>query len=303
MRSAAKVAFLLVVVASPAARAFVPPNRQADGARGEMAHVPTTTFRFLAEARWGGPTPGSTPTLGADPSGIVTKVLAFSIDRTEVTAGAYAQCVAAGGCAPLDQGDNVAPAHSKLCNYGRSGYERHPINCVTRDEAARYCAFVGKRLPTEIEWELAARGVGGRPFPWGEALPTPRHLNACDASLELEGPKFNETFSSMWGDGDDGWAFTAPVGSFPEGASPYGLLDVAGNVEEWVADAWWDPPDGLPPPGSLSSSMPSTHTGDFVVRGGAWDLNTYDMFSVTRRLRQEANTRAAWLGFRCARDG
>ncbi len=283
------------------ATAFVPPNKKIEAARGDMAFVGAATIRFLAEAKWGGTVPGSLPAYGADPAGYNVHVNSFYMDRTEVTAGAYATCVQAGACPALDSGDGVAPNHTPLCTYGRAGLERHPLNCVGYVEATKYCSFAGKRLPTEAEWELAARGLTGRPFPWGDAYPTPKHLNGCDASLQREAPaKLNETFTSMWGDtGDDGWAFTAPVGTYPDGASAYGVLDLSGNVEEWVGDAWWDPaPGGGPPKAPVSNP-----TNDFIVRGGAWDLNSADSFAATRRLRTEAGTRAAWLGFRCARDG
>lgn len=302
MRAALAVATMTVVkLTTPTASAFVPPNKKLETVRGDMVLVPATSFRLLREAKWNGPIPGTSPGNG-DPAGYPMNVSAFYIDRTEVTSGSYANCVAAGACTPLDQGDSFSPAHSTICTYNKPGHERHPINCVNFAEASKYCAWAGKRLPSEAEWELAARGTTGRAFPWGDAYPEPRHLNAADASLvrdaqnKLTPP---ETYTSMWADtsGDDGWGFTAPVGSFPDGASAFGVFDMSGNVEEWVTDPWWEVSSGPPTKGSTSASY-----GEYVIRGGAWDLNGPENFSATHRSPQNSGTRAAWLGFRCARD-
>jgi formylglycine-generating enzyme required for sulfatase activity len=288
----------VTTLAGADAHAFVPPKHTPLTGRLDMVYVASASYRFGAEAKWQGTVPGNVPASGIDPSGIDVHVNAFYIDRTEVSAGSYMACVAAGVCQALTLGDTDRPKFSVACTYGKPGLENHPINCVAHSEAVAYCGFVGKRLPTEAEWELASRGTQGKPFPWGDTYPTPRHINACDASLQRESmSKLSETYTSMWGDtGDDGWAFTAPVGSYPDGASPYGALDLAGNVEEWLADAWWDfSASGMP-------KTPSTTGNEFVVRGGAWDLSGADNFAVTRRLRQDNNTRSAWLGFRCASD-
>lgn len=291
-------------LATTPAHAFVPPNKKLEAIRGDMALVPATSYRLLREAKWSGPIAGTSPNAG-DPTGYPVTVAPYYIDRTEVTAGAYAACVQAGACPPLDQGDSFSPAHTTICTYNKPGHERHPINCVNFVEATKFCAWAGKRLPTEAEWELSARGATGRPFPWGDAYPEPRHVNASDASLvrdaqsKLTPP---ETYTNMWSDtnGDDNWGFTAPVGSYPEGASPFGVLDLSGNVEEWVTDPWWDLSNGSGPPAKAASS--SSGTGEYVIRGGAWDLNGPENFSATHRSPQNATTRAAWLGFRCARD-
>jgi serine/threonine-protein kinase len=134
---------------------------------------------------------------------------AFWIDRTLVTNSQYIDCVVAGGCtSPLED----VPHH-----FGRPGYSDYPVVNVSWDQAQAYCAWAGRRLPTEAEWERAARGDDGRLYPWGNESPTCKHGNfkECDNGL-------------------------MPVGSFELGASPYGALDMAGNVWEWVGD-WYSP--------------------------------------------------------------
>jgi serine/threonine protein kinase/formylglycine-generating enzyme required for sulfatase activity len=153
-------------------------------------------------------------------AGTPTLTGAFSIDRTEVTVRAYSECVAAGGCTSTRRG----------CNLGQPGREEHPANCVNLVQAKGYCEWAGKRLPTGAEWEKAARGTSGQPYPWGEQPPS------CDLQV-------------MRGLGC-GTRGTAPVGSLPAGASPYGALDMMGNVWEWTED----PGGGRP-----------------MLRGGAWN--------------------------------
>ena len=127
----------------------------------------------------------------------------FALQIDEVTAAQYARCVAAGGCAPAGQSD--------FCNAGRAGRERNPINCVSQPQAAAYCAWLGRRLPTEDEWEYAASGTSKRLYAWGNASPSGR---VC------------------WGRPRDG---TCDVGSFDAGSTPEGLHDITGNVKEWTS--------------------------------------------------------------------
>ncbi|MBL8715683.1 MAG: SUMF1/EgtB/PvdO family nonheme iron enzyme [Myxococcales bacterium] len=289
-------ATLVGSLAGPAA-AFVPPVVKGKlEHRGDSVFVPGATYKMGAEAKW----PGG-QSYGNPPGGISVTVKSFLIDRTEVTAGSYRACVSAGQCDALTHGDTFSPNHTKICTYDKPGFEQHPINCVSWDEAVKYCGWVGKRLPTEAEWELTARGTDSRAFPWGDVAPTAKHMNGCDIACQREAmAQLGETYTSMWPDpatGDDGWGFTAPVGFYPLGASPYGALEMSGNVEEWVSDSWWDPysnPSGPPTPVSGST--------DHVVRGGAWDLNGMETFSTTRRTSASSTQRAAWLGFRCAKD-
>lgn len=143
----------------------------------------------------------------------------FWIDQTEVTNDQYESCVAEGSCDPAGCYDefpiNEAPK---------------PVGCVTWFEAAAYCQWAGARLPTEAEWEYAARGPGGTIFPWGDTF-DPARLNYCD---------FNCTYKWRDTSFNDGYSWTAPVGSYTSGVSWCGAQDMAGNVWEWVAD-WYDP--------------------------------------------------------------
>jgi formylglycine-generating enzyme required for sulfatase activity len=256
-----------------------------------MVYVHGASYKFGKQATWQGPHPGSSG-FGSDPDGVTVTVPSFLIDRTEVTVRAYTACVNAGACTALVDGTDTND-----CTYNRPGYEEHPLNCVSFDEAAKFCTFLNKRLPTEFEYELAERGPSSRPFPWGDAPPTPKHVNACDAACVREMSKRGSNFSSLWADtgGDDGWAITAPVGTYPDGASLYGVQDLSGNVEEWVSDLW-GPIAAVPP--TVSSGMYQDH----VVRGGSWDLSSIDAFAATRRSSASKDTRTSWLGFRCARD-
>jgi len=161
----------------------------------------------------------------------------FWIDRTEVTNAQYARCVAAGVCRPS--------YFAKDSDY--NGAEQ-PVAGVSWEDAATYAAWVGGRLPTEAEWEYAARGPEGLTYPWGTEWDCARG-------------NFDDNC------GSDIYAHTAPVGSFPEGVSWVGALDMAGNAWEWVGD-WYGayPAERQVNPSGLAS-------GDYrVLRGGAFDL-------------------------------
>ena len=140
-----------------------------------------------------------------DPPAALTTVPAFYLDVHEVSARAYAACVAAGAC--------TAAGTERECNVGTERGD-HPANCVSADQARAFCASRGKRLPTNDEWTAAAAGADLRPYPWGAAAPSLSLLN-------------------MAGDAD-GWKSTAPRGSFSAGRTPDGVADLAGNVAEWV---------------------------------------------------------------------
>ena len=146
----------------------------------------------------------------------------FWIDQTEVSNGQYQRCAEAGACAPpRETGPNT-----RSTTYSDSAYDDYPVVNVNWHQANAYCAWAGGRLPSEAEWEYAARGPEGRRFPWGDEYDGTR-LNSCDVNCEYD---WAETAF------DDGYADTAPVGSYPGGASWCGALDLAGNVFELVAD-------------------------------------------------------------------
>ncbi len=208
---------------------------------------------------------------------------AFWIDKTEVTAAQYRRCVETGACSAPDLGG--------YCTYDADGKSDHPINCVDWDQATAYCAWTGRRLPTEAEWEKAARGADGRIYPWGDAwdVQTAPRFNFSDKN-DPTGPSTDEV--------DDGFATTAPVGRFPAGASPYGALDMAGNVWELVAD-WYDENTYTTAPreNPIGPGTGSTR----VLRGGSWKYSADDVRAALR-CRDSPGSRGGFVGFRCARS-
>ena len=189
---------------------------------------------------------------------------AFFMDEFEVTVDQYAACVSAGKCTAAG-GSSV----SEYCNAGVVGRGNHSINCVDWNQAVAYCTSVGKRLPTEVEWEYAARGTDGREYPWGNAAP----------ASQLCWRKNNTNRSS-----------TCAVGSYPSDKSPFGVQDMAGNVTEWTSSLY-------------TSNYSSAPTGTArVLRGGNWhDYASSNVRSANRYIDGPSNQYYSVLGFRCAR--
>jgi eukaryotic-like serine/threonine-protein kinase len=185
----------------------------------------------------------------------------FLIDHVEVTNRRYRMCVEADVCSPP-----LGPAYDAVVRLD------HPVALVSWRQATEYCRWAGKRLPTEAEWEKAARGVDGRRYPWGDRFEAGR-LNAGHS------------------------AGLVAVGNFPEGASPYGVLDMAGNVWEWTSSLYrpypYDAADGREDPDAR---------GARVNRGGSWYYGAAYVRTVYRATADHQYRRIADLGFRCARS-
>jgi formylglycine-generating enzyme required for sulfatase activity len=169
-----------------------------------------------------------------------------------------------------------------------------PVESVTWNEARIYCERAGKRLPTEAEWEYAARAGKTTAYPWGDEL-DPKQVNYCDKNC-----KYN--LRDL--EGDDGFANTAPVGSFPPNA--FGLFDMAGNVSEWTADWMQDnyyrisPKKNPAGPGRRDNAL-TGGTNEKVIRGGAWNTDAFELRSSNRKSLW-TDYRIDSLGFRCAAD-
>jgi len=206
----------------------------------------------------------------------------FDLDRTEVTVGDYGRCVSAGACSAAE----LSPDDAR---FSRPDF---PITHVRWEDAVTYCAWAGGRLPTEAEWEFAARGVAGREYPWGDVY-NPYLANHGAAATDRT-------------DATDGFVGLAPVGSFPDGATPLGILDMAGNVSEWVADLLERDPrnHGYPVPyddAPVTDPKPKTAGGGFhVVRGGSYRDAAMWLRSAARA--DTFSLRPASVGFRCAAD-
>ncbi|MBM4292324.1 MAG: formylglycine-generating enzyme family protein, partial [Deltaproteobacteria bacterium] len=218
--------------------------------------------------------PNARPAHGVD-------VAPFSLMRAEVTAAQYHACVQEGACTPTGEGSACTPL---------GPLERRPVNCVSWRQAAAFAAWLGARLPTEAEWELAARGLEGRPYPWGSAPPT------CElthfAGTGREGAVARE------GCGDN----EPDVGCARQGSTPEGVCDLAGNVWEWVADDWHRDYHGAPARGARCAAPTCAPQGarpHKTYRGGAW-YHDAEQVRATSRAFGGADLQSEGVGFRCA---
>lgn len=201
------------------------------------------------------------------PSRVVV-VAPFWIDKTEVTVGAYRSCVDRGAC--------PRPARtSSSCTYDL-GDPLLPISCVPWTSAQAYCISVSKRLPREVEWEIAARGPTPIKYPWGGSGA------GCGVAVTLATDRTQRSC---------GRKKPARVGTHPGGVSPYGVHDMSGNVEEWVAD-WY---------GETVSDLSPRAGASHVLRGGGWLSRPSDA-KTTSRNWGSSREMGPNVGFRCAKD-
>ncbi len=213
---------------------------------------------------------------------------AFWIDQTEITNARYALCVEAGSCRPPME----KSSYKRVDYFGNNRYADYPVIMIDWSMANAYCEWAGARLPTEAEWEKAARGENSLIYPWGNDwdVRMKRRLNFADKNNP-------ETTSDPTV--DDGYGDTAPVGSYPAGKSPYGIYDLAGNVWEWVTD-WYDPLYYRDSP-ARNPLGPTKATARRVLRGGSWVAANQNVFHTSNRNGLEPSKFSSSIGFRCAR--
>jgi formylglycine-generating enzyme required for sulfatase activity len=216
--------------------------------------------------------PGGTFNMGAGESGDTAPIHAvtldsFFMDQFEVTNERYSQCVSAGVCAPPTR----RSTDTRSAYFTDPSFANFPMVNETWEQAENFCEWDGRRLPTEAEWEYAATGGNARVYPWGDQF---------DANLAPV------TASDL-----------VAVGSFPGGASPFGIQDMAGNALEWVLD-WYDPEFYANSP-AASPQGPETGTRK-VLRGGGFGNPDPTLYTTFRRYNRSPNASDVDIGFRCA---
>lgn len=245
--------------ATPAPAVKPPPfQRQPAVLKDGMLHIPGGRFTMGTSDKNAPPNERPARAVG---------VPSFWIDRTEVSVGAYRACVERGACAR-------PPRTSPNCTYDL-GDPNLPVSCVPWASANAFCLAVNKRLPREAEWENAARGTQPIKYPWGGG-------HGCGVAATLAGETTNRACSGKR---------PSKVGAHLGGASPYGVLDMSGNVEEWVADWYADSVSELSPRAGASH----------VLRGGGW-LSAPSLARTTSRNWGSVREAGPNVGFRCARD-
>jgi formylglycine-generating enzyme required for sulfatase activity len=239
-----------------------PPPATARGCAANQVAIPGGTFRMGSADGDSDEKPVHRVTLSP-----------YCMDKTEVTVAAYRACLQQGGCLP--------PKTGFACTWGKAGKDDHPINCVRWNQAKTYCEWIGGRLPSEAEWEFAARGNDGRMYPWGNEEPGAR---LC------------------WdGEGNDlgkgNRKSTCPVGRYPAGASPFGVLDMVGNVSEWTADSY----GRYSADAQRNPARSGPYASPRVIRGGSWNSSVPSWVHAASRNTGVLGSRSSILGFRCAR--
>jgi formylglycine-generating enzyme required for sulfatase activity len=217
----------------------------------------------------------------------------FQMDMTEVTVAAYRKCVDVGLCRVADF-DNSMVGTGGECDLTVPGRDDYPINCVDVHDAALYCRWAGKRLPSEEEWEYAAQRNDHRTYPWGNRAPGAALLNVCAQECDSTSFPWNDSYPSL-----------AAVGSFREGQSFDGLLDMAGNVWEWTHSSWCEyradscdacdlGTDGCANPCNTCKNA------TIIARGGGFGSAQDLDFHVYSRGTFNENDSWSSIGFRCA---
>lgn len=210
---------------------------------------------------------------------------AYYIDQYEATNASYEQCVDAGICRPPQRRNS----QTRNDYFGNPAFNNYPVIWVDWNMAKAYCEWRGARLPTEAEWEKAARGETPQAFPWGSSFSDTR-ANACDRNCPDQA-RASAQFN-------DGFAEIAPVDSFPDGASVYGVFNLAGNVSEWVAD-WYHPEYYMRVGNDASNPLGPPSGQQNIIRGGSWNRLPINLRTLTRAAR-EPNFTANDVGIRCA---
>jgi formylglycine-generating enzyme required for sulfatase activity/CHAT domain-containing protein len=210
----------------------------------------------------------------------------YYMDLYEVSNKAYRSCIQAGAC--KNPRDKTSPSHSDY--FTNPKYDNYPVINVTWEQADTFCKWRGGQLPTEAQWEKAASGPKGSLYPWGNSVSgnAGDFANFCDKNCTYGAP--DSRF-------DDGYEDLAPVDAYPEGVSPYGIYNMAGNVWEWVADyydaGYYAKSPAVDPLGPDSGTVR-------ILRGGGWHLSLVDLNTI-RRTSNSPTLYNDYIGFRCVR--
>lgn len=227
----------------------------------------------------------------------------FCIDRTEVTVAAYRACVLASGGCEAPTAYSATPGQPQVfCNWGRRDRDDHPINCVTPAQAERFCAWrhTNGHLPTEDQWEFAARGTAGRRYPWGDAPePSPQNTNLCGSECRDFVASVGQAGWTAITNWTDPWPTTSSVGALPQaGNTPDGLIGMAGNVWEWARTPYGDYTSRA----GTATTYTSVDRNNRVLRGGGWYDSVPGVARAAFRHGYGTTLRSEGVGFRCVAE-